>query len=497
MTDDPRLAMVEALTFDDVLLEPGYSELLPAQVDVRTRLTREIELGIPLISAAMDTVTEAPMAIAMAQHGGIGILHKNLGVEEQASQVQQVKKFEAGMVVNPLSVRPETPLATALDLMQRHGISGLPVVEGPSGRLVGILTHRDVRFVPRSERPVRELMTAERLITVREGVGRTEAMELLHEHRIEKLLVVDDAYRLVGLITVKDIEKAQRFPHACKDAQGRLRVGAATGTGDSGHRARRGADRGRRGRDRGRHRARPFQGRARQRGRGAAAVQRHPDHRRQRRHRRGGGGPGRGGCRRGQGRHRAGLDLHHAGRRGRGRAAADRDHGCRRQLPAQGCAGDRRWRHPLLGRPRQGGRGRCRLRDAGLDVRGLRGGAGRGVPLPGPLVQILSRHGLAWGPWPAARPTATSSRRCATRSSWCPRASRAACPIAARSPTSSISWWAGCARPWAIPAMADLRAMQTGCRFLRVSHAGWRESHVHDVAITREAPNYRNEMPGS
>lgn len=234
MTSDPRPAAVEALTFDDVLLEPSYSDVLPAEVDTRTRLTREIELGIPLVSAAMDTVTEAPMAIAMAQHGGLGIIHKNLGIEEQASQVQQVKKFEAGMVVNPLTVRPETPLGEALDLMQRHGISGLPVVEGPSGRLAGILTNRDVRFVPRSDRPVRELMTAGRLITVREGVGRAEAMELLHEHRIEKLLVVDRDYRLVGLITVKDIEKSQRFPHACKDGQGRLRVGAACGTGANG-----------------------------------------------------------------------------------------------------------------------------------------------------------------------------------------------------------------------------------------------------------------------
>ena len=234
MTSDPRPAMVEALTFDDVLLEPSYSEVLPAQVDVRTRLTREIELGIPLLSAAMDTVTEAPMAIAMAQHGGLGILHKNLGVAEQAGQVLQVKKFEAGMVVNPLTVRPDTPLRQALELMQRHSISGLPVVDGPGGRLVGILTNRDVRFVQSSERPVRELMTAERLITVQEGVSRAEAMELLHEHRIEKLLVVDGTYRLVGLITVKDIEKSQRFPNACKDEQGRLRVGAATGTGSAG-----------------------------------------------------------------------------------------------------------------------------------------------------------------------------------------------------------------------------------------------------------------------
>ena len=234
MTSDPRPAVVEALTFDDVLLEPSYSDVLPAQVDTRTRLTREIELGIPLISAAMDTVTEAPMAIAMAQHGGLGIVHKNLSIEEQAQNVLQVKKFEAGMVVNPLSVLPDTPLSEALDLMQRHGISGLPVVEGESGRLAGILTNRDVRFVPRSDRPVRELMTAERLITVREGASRAEAMDLLHEHKIEKLLVVDEHYRLVGLITVKDIEKAQRHPLASKDEQGRLRVGAACGTGSAG-----------------------------------------------------------------------------------------------------------------------------------------------------------------------------------------------------------------------------------------------------------------------
>ena len=216
------------------------------------------------------------MAIAMAQHGGLGILHKNLGIEEQASQVLQVKKFEAGMVVNPLTVRPETPLHQALDLMQQNGISGLPVVEGPSGRLVGILTNRDVRFVARSERPVRELMTAEHLITVREGVGRAEAMELLHEHRIEKLLVVDDAYRLVGLVTVKDIEKSQRFPSACKDTQGRLRVGAATGTGTGRAGAGRGAGRGRRRPDRGRHRAWALQGCAGRRRRHPPTVQRAP-----------------------------------------------------------------------------------------------------------------------------------------------------------------------------------------------------------------------------
>jgi IMP dehydrogenase len=224
----------EALTFDDVLLEPARSEVLPAEVDLRTRLTREIELGMPLISAAMDTVTEANLAIAMAQHGGLGVIHRNLDVATQAAEVQKVKKFEAGMVVNPITLGPDATLADALDLMAGHGISGIPVVEGEERRLVGILTNRDVRFATDTSVPVRALMTAHDLVTVPEGVGRDEAKQLLHQHRIEKLLVVDEDFRLIGLMTVKDIEKAQRFPHACKDAHGRLRVGAAVGTGPAG-----------------------------------------------------------------------------------------------------------------------------------------------------------------------------------------------------------------------------------------------------------------------
>jgi IMP dehydrogenase len=230
----PPVAIREALTFDDVLLEPARSEVLPAEVDVRTRLTREIELGIPLISAAMDTVTEGNLAIAMAQHGGLGVIHRNLDVAAQAGEVQKVKKFEAGMVVNPITLGPDATLADALDLMAAHRISGIPVVEGAARRLVGILTNRDVRFATDTSVPVRALMTADRLVTVPEGVGREEAKQLLHKHRIEKLLVVDDGFRLIGLMTVKDIEKAQRFPHACKDAHGRLRVGAAVGTGPAG-----------------------------------------------------------------------------------------------------------------------------------------------------------------------------------------------------------------------------------------------------------------------
>lgn len=224
----------EAYTFDDVLLEPAASSVLPTEVDTRTRLTRSIELGIPLISAAMDTVTEARMAIAMAQAGGIGVIHKNLTIEEQAREVAAVKKFESGMVVNPLTIRPDATLADALALMERHGIHGIPVTETQGGKLVGVLTNRDVRFATDMSQPVHELMTKHPLITVREGVSIDEAKRLLHQHRIEKLLVVDEAYRCVGLITVKDIEKARLHPNACKDEQGRLRCAAAVSTGADG-----------------------------------------------------------------------------------------------------------------------------------------------------------------------------------------------------------------------------------------------------------------------
>jgi IMP dehydrogenase len=229
----------EALTFDDVLLRPGLSELLPSDADIRTRITRAIALNIPIIASAMDTVTEARMAIAMAQAGGLGVVHRNLEPEQQAAQVRQVKKFESGMVVNPVTIGPGATLAEALALMKEHGISGIPVVEGGGagrvGKLVGILTNRDVRFANDPAQMVAELMTKERLITVRENVGQEEAKRLLHQHRIEKLLVVDDRYRCVGLITVKDIEKAVANPHACKDEQGRLRVAAATTVGEPGY----------------------------------------------------------------------------------------------------------------------------------------------------------------------------------------------------------------------------------------------------------------------
>ncbi len=496
MIDDPRPAMVEALTFDDVLLEPGYSEVLPAEVEVRTRLTREIELGIPLVSAAMDTVTEAPMAIAMAQHGGIGILHKNLGIDEQASHVQQVKKFEAGMVVNPLSVRPETPLSSALDLMQRHNISGLPVVEGPSGRLVGILTHRDVRFVARSERPVRELMTAERLITVREGVGRTEAMELLHEHRIEKLLVVDEGYRLVGLITVKDIEKAQRFPLACKDTQGRLRVGAATGTGRAGI-----------------ERAEALiaagadvivvdtaHGHSRGVLASVAAVRRLSN----------------------------GTQIV-AGNVATADAAA--------ALAEAGADGVKVGIGPGsicttrivagVGVPQltaiMEASARCRplgvpvIADGGIRFSGDLAkavAAGADCVMLGSMFagceeapgEVFLYQGRSYKSYRGMGSLGAMARGSADRYfqqevrdtlKLVPEGIEGRVPY--RGPVANIihQLVGGLRAAMGYTGKADLRAMQTGCRFLRVSHAGWRESHVHDVAITREAPNYRNETPGN
>jgi IMP dehydrogenase len=221
------------LTFDDVLLQPLESSVLPSQADTRTQLTREIPLNIPILSSAMDTVTEADMAIALAQLGGIGVLHRNLSLEEQAAAVRAVKRFESGMVVNPITMRPDQTLAEGLELMKANRISGIPVVE-KSGKLVGIVTNRDVRFAENPKQPISELMTSENLATVRIGTSQEEARRILHQRRIEKLLVVDEHNRCVGLITVKDIEKAVAAPLATKDAEGRLRVAAATTVGDKG-----------------------------------------------------------------------------------------------------------------------------------------------------------------------------------------------------------------------------------------------------------------------
>ncbi|MBV1702352.1 MAG: IMP dehydrogenase [Hyphomicrobiales bacterium] len=227
----------EALTFDDVLLQPGHSRFMPGEVSLGTRFSRTIQLNLPLVSAAMDTVTEARLAVAMAQAGGIGVIHRNLEPEAQAEEVRKVKRYESGMVVDPITIFPDSTLKEALALMRHHSISGIPVVErGAAGlpkRLAGILTNRDVRFAENDDIAVSQLMT-QKLITVREGVTKEEARRLLHQHRIEKLLVVDDDFRCVGLITVKDIEKATLYPSACKDESGRLRVAAASTVGDKG-----------------------------------------------------------------------------------------------------------------------------------------------------------------------------------------------------------------------------------------------------------------------
>lgn len=235
MTSTPASSRFrDAYTFDDVLLVPQASSVLPSDVDTMTQLTKTIRLGIPLLSAAMDTVTESGLAIALAQAGGMGVVHRNMTPEAQAEEVKRVKRYESGMVVNPITITPDAPLVSALRLMADFKISGIPVVEQPSGKLVGILTNRDVRFASNMQQPVAELMTKEGLVTVREGVASDAAKKLLHQNRIEKLLVVDESYRCIGLVTVKDIEKARQHPSACKDDKGRLRVAAATGTGDNG-----------------------------------------------------------------------------------------------------------------------------------------------------------------------------------------------------------------------------------------------------------------------
>ncbi|MFT3726193.1 MAG: IMP dehydrogenase [Hyphomonadaceae bacterium] len=232
----PSIRIRQAITFDDVLLEPGPSEVVPGEVDIGTRLTKDIALNVPIVSAAMDTVTETGLAIAMAQFGGIGVIHRNLSIDEQAEQVRQVKRFESGMVVNPITVTPDVTLRQLKVLKDRHRISGIPVVESSgsgASKLVGIITNRDVRFAENENQPIAELMT-KKVITVREGVDPAEARKLLHKHRIERLIVVDENGNIVGLITVKDMDKRQANPNACKDEQGRLRVAAASTVGDAG-----------------------------------------------------------------------------------------------------------------------------------------------------------------------------------------------------------------------------------------------------------------------
>jgi IMP dehydrogenase len=377
-----------ALTFDDVLLQPGHSEVMPGQTDIRTRIAGDIDLNVPIISAAMDTVTESRLAIAMAQAGGIGVIHRNLSPAEQAEQVRQVKKFESGMVVNPVTIGPDATLGEAQALMRAHGISGIPVVLNgggqKAGRLVGILTNRDVRFATDPNQKVSELMTKEKLVTVKENVDQVEAKRLLHGHRIEKLLVVDSDFNCVGLITVKDIEKAQLNPNATKDAQGRLRAAAATSVGDDGfERAERLIDAGvdllvidtAHG-----HSQRVLDAvtRAKKLSNSVRIM--------------------------------AGNVATAAGTQALIDAGADAvkigigpGSICTTRIvagvgvPQLSAIMDRRWWHQIFRRPRQGARRRRLRRHGRLAARWHGREPGRGVPVPGPLLQILSRHGLGRG----------------------------------------------------------------------------------------------------
>ena len=385
--------MPEALTFDDVLLLPAKSDVVPALVDTTTRLTRNIELRIPLISAAMDTVTESRMAIAMAQQGGLGIIHRNLSIEQQASEVDKVKRSESGMIVDPITMSPEDKIADALEVMRRYRISGVPVTKNK--KLVGILTNRDLRFETRTDIPISEVMTKENLITVPVGTTLSDAEAILHQHRIEKLLVVDDHYNLKGLITVKDIQKRLKYPTAAKDEHGRLRVGAAIGaTGDYLERAQEmvkakvdllAVDSAHGHSTRVIEAIREIKSKLPEVDLIAGNVGTFD----------GACELARAGADAHQGRHRPGLHLHHA-RRHRRRSSADHGH-CRGRTrhSRQRCSRHRRWRHQVFRRYHQGHRRRRQLRDDRLAARRHRGESGRDDSVSGPLVQGVSRNGIA------------------------------------------------------------------------------------------------------
>jgi IMP dehydrogenase len=477
----------DGLTFDDVLLAPRHSAVHPSDTDVRTRLTRDIELAIPLVAAAMDTVTEARMAITMAREGGIGIIHKNMSIELQAEQVDRVKRSESGMIQDPVTIRPDQSLADVHRLMERFAVSGIPVVE-PSGRLVGIITNRDLQFETELERPVSDVMTCEKLITTPVGTSLDDAMKVLHRHRIEKLPVVDGEGNLRGLITVKDIRKRREFPNACKDQRGRLRVGAAIGVGP------RDEDRARALVDAGvdvlvidtahGHSAGVLHAVARMRERLAG----HADHRRQRGDARGGRGAGgaRGGRREGGG--GAGLHLHHARGHGRGRAAAHRDPRCGGGRGGAR-AGDRRRRHQVFRRRGEGARRRRPLGDDGVDAGRHGGEPRRGVPDGGPPLQDGARDGEPGRHERGlGRPLLPGGHR---RSQVRSRGDRG--PRAVQGPGVRHRLPDG-GRPalrHGLPGVQfDIDDLRTEPQFVRITGGGLRESHPHDVTITREAPNY-------
>ena len=490
-----------ALTFDDVLLVPRHSTVVPSQVDVTTQFTRNISLNVPLASAAMDTVTESRLAIAMAQHGGIGVIHKNLSIEEQASEVDRVKRSESGMIVNPITLSPEHRIYEALELMKKYRISGVPITEGghKEGRLVGILTNRDLRFETNVDRPISAVMTRENLITVPVGTTLDAAKEILHRHKVEKLLVVDRDFKLKGLITVKDIQKQIKYPAASKDSLGRLRVGAAVGIArDTPERAAAlvGAhvdvlvDR---------YRARTFAERARH---GCAAAARAPGNRldcRERRDRRSHRSADRARRRCREGRHRCRVDLHDARHRRHRRAddyGRDRVRACggRARRPDY-----RRWRHQILRRHHEGHRRGRQLGDDRQPVCGHRREPRRADPVSRPQLQGISRHGLARRDAPRAAATGTS--RTSSISKPIRSAQEKLVPegiegrVAHKGSVATMvhQLVGGLRAGMGYCGCATIAALQKDARLIRITQAGFRESHVHDVTITKEAPNYRSE----
>ena len=456
-------AILEGLTFDDVLLLPGKSSVLPAEADTRTCLSRKISLNIPMVSAAMDTVTESRLAIAMARQGGLGFIHRNMSVERQAEEVDRVKRSESGMIVDPVTISPEYTVRHALELMNKYHVSGLPVTRGT--KLVGILTNRDLRFEKNLDQPVSAVMTKDNLVTVPVGTTLEEAERILQQHRIEKLLVVDQQFNLKGLITVKDIQKKLEYPRATKDEQGRLRVGAAIGaTGDFLERAVELA-RAKRGRAGAGHGARAFRARDGGDPRGEAAPAGHAIGRRKRGDLRRRARPDRAGHRRAESGHRSGIDLHDArGDRG-GRAADYGDSGSVARRERHRRADHRRRRHQIFGRHHQGDRGGSVRGDDRRTV--CRDGriARRDDSVSGAHIQVLPRHGFARRDGGGIGRPLRAGRRGAREI----RAGRRRRARAVQG-TAWRAWWtsssAGCAAAWDIagrPIFGNCRSAAGSC----------------------------------
>ena len=499
-TDQISIGLTTALTFDDVLLVPRHSTVLPSAVDVGSWVTRNIPVNVPLLSSAMDTVTESRLAIAMAQQGGVGVIHKNLSVEEQASEVDRVKRSESGMIVNPITLSPTNRIFEALDLMRKYRISGVPITADGSkeGKLVGILTNRDLRFEANLDRPISDIMTRDPLFTVPVGTTLEQAREFLHRHKVEKLLVVDDQFMLKGLITVKDIQKMIKYPNACKDALGRLRVGAAIGVGrdaleraealvaahvdllvvDTAHGHSQGVL------DMVKRLRRQYPDVELVAGNVATAEAtealigaRH---------------------RRGQGGHRRRIDLHDADRRRHRRADDHRGRRVRARGGAAQGADHRRRRHPLFRRHHQGAGRRRELRDDRQPVRRHRREPGRDDSVSGPQLQGVPRHGIA-GRDAARQPRSLLPGRIRSRRE--SRGRREAGARGHRRPGRSQGQRRrddspARRRPARRDGLLRLRRhprLQRDARLIRVTPAGHREGHVHDVIITKEAPNYRVE----